>query len=223
MSYEELKKQRSQSKIALIAVAIATLPLTQIAPGDPTSANPASAPPAKNTENAATIESLTDLLTKSIVLMNHQEWEAALELFTNFLNRYDRRDRIDIQVRIGIVWYRRGYCELKLERYAEAMKSFETCYRDFPNPKGYVFGGSNYCHKRSLLKWADAALGAKDYAKASRLYKKFLKERDPKRDRFPEVELYSNLSVCCSKLGKLDEAAKYLEIARIKQKASEGQ
>ena len=63
------------------------------------------------------------------------------------------------------------------------MKSFENCYRKYPNAaqKGNAearSGGCNLYHKRALLKWGEAAQGAEDYDMAIRMYKKFLDERD---------------------------------------------
>jgi tetratricopeptide (TPR) repeat protein len=93
------------------------------------------------------------------------------------------------------------------------MRSFAICYRDYPNRTPKVRAAGNIYHKRALLRWGDAARGAGDYAAAARLYKKFLAERDPRRDKVSMPDIYSKLSICYSKIGKIPEAAKSLEIA----------
>ena len=145
--------------------------------------------------------------------MKRHEWEPALKLLTQFIERIDRRDRISFPARFGVIWYRKGYCELKLGRYAEARRSFAICYRDFPNRSPKVRAAGNIHHERALLKWGDAARGAGDFAVAARLYKKFLAERNPRRDKVSMPDIYSKLSICHSKLGKIPEASRFLELA----------
>jgi len=159
------------------------------------------------------------LVTNSLTHMKRHEWPQALQLLTRATQRFGKNAKILFGPKFGVVWYRKGYCELKLKRYADAMKSFEICYRDFPNKGADVAGGGNLYHKKALLKWGDAALGAEDYALAIRMYKKFLAERDKDRDTFPKGAFFINISRCYFKLGKIPEGIENLEIA-IKNKTT---
>jgi len=159
------------------------------------------------------------LVTNSLTHMKNGEWPQALQLLTRATERFGKNAKVLFGPKFGVVWYRKGFCELKLKRYADAMKSFEKCYQDFPNKGADVAGGGNLYHKRALLKWGDASLGAEDYAQAIRLYKKFLNERDKTRDKFPKGAFFINMSICYFKTGKIPDGIENLEIA-IKNKTT---
>jgi len=157
---------------------------------------------------------LGTLVTNSLTHMNAQEWAKSLQLLKVATTRYGKNAATLFGSKFGVIWYRQGFCELKLAKYADAMKSFEKCYRDFPNKGGQVEGGGgNPYHKRALLKWGEAAQGAEDWQQAVRLYKKFLEERDKARDKFPRGAFYINMSICHFKLAKIPEGIEHLEIA----------
>ncbi len=153
------------------------------------------------------------LVTNSLTHMEHGEWAKSLQLLTRATERYGKNAKVLFGPKFGVIWYRKGYCELKLKRYAEAMKSFEVCYRDFPNKGADVAGGGNLYHKRALLKWGDASLGAEDYKQAIRLYNKFIKERDKDRDKFPKGAFFINMSICYFKTADIPKGIENLEIA----------
>jgi len=152
------------------------------------------------------------LVTNSLTLMNAEKWEEALVLLNQAHERFGKNAKVLFGPQFGVVYYRKGICEMKLNQWDEAMKSFETCYRDFPND-GEIAGGGNIFHKRALLKWGEAAQGAEDWNLAIRQYKKFLEERDKTRDNFPQGTFYINMAVCNYKLGKIPEGNENLEIA----------
>ena len=158
------------------------------------------------------------LVSNSLTHMKKSEWPQALQLLTRATERFGKNAHVLFGPKFGVVWYRKGFCELKLKRYADAMKSFEKCY-EFKNKGSDVAGGGNPYNKKALLKWGDAALGAEDYAQAIRLYKKFLKERDPTRDNFPKGAFFINMSICYFKTGKIPSGIENLEIA-IKNKTT---
>lgn len=155
---------------------------------------------------------LGTLVTNSLTAMNAFKWQEALELLTKATDTFGKNAKVLFGSKFGVLWYRRGICELRLRKYGEAMKSFETCYRDFPNQGPNADGGNLY-QKRALLKWGEAAQGAEDWQLAISKYKKFLEERDKVRDKFPQGAFYVNMSICHFKLAKIPEGIENLEIA----------
>ncbi|MCK5806690.1 MAG: tetratricopeptide repeat protein, partial [Lentisphaeria bacterium] len=136
------------------------------------------------------------------------------------IQQYDSRALTLFGAKFGWFWYHKGYCELKLQKYEEATKSFEACYKKYPN--GAAVPGDdpndsnitfNHYHKKALLKWGEAAQGMEEYQMALRMYKKFLDERDPTRDKYERGAFFVNMSVCYFKLGKIPEGIGNLETA----------
>jgi tetratricopeptide (TPR) repeat protein len=155
-------------------------------------------------------ESLDELVSKSLTNMQNNKWAEALEQ----LNKACAKPNLKALygAKIGVLYYRKGICESKLNQFDAAMKSFETCYRDFPPDAD---GAGNIYHKLALLKWGDAALGAEQFDLAIRQYKKFLEERSTERgkDQYQKGVFHINLCICYFKLGKLPEGMENLEIA----------
>ena len=157
----------------------------------------------------AQAQDLNTLVTNSLQSMNENKWSEALAL----LEKATGMPNLKLHgSKIGVLFYRKGICQSRLNQFDEAMKSFETCYRDFPPDKD---GSGNLYHKLALLKWGDAALGAEQYDLAIRQYKKFLEERSKERgkDKYAPGSLHINFSICYFKLGKLPEGMENLEIA----------
>lgn len=155
-------------------------------------------------------ESLDELVTNSLLNMQNNKWKEAADQLTKAVGKPNLKTLYGSK--IGVLYYRQGICLSKLNQFADAMKAFETCYRDYPPEKD---GGGNIYHKLALLKWGDAALGAEDYEMAIRQYKKFLEERSKERgkDEFQRGAFHINLCICYFKLGKLPEGMENLEIA----------
>ena len=155
-------------------------------------------------------------VAKSQVAMDRNRWEDALDLNKRVVSRYGQGNpRAVYGAQFGAVYFRKGICEMKLKRWDEAMKSFEICYRDFPN-EGADQG--NIYQKLALLKWGEAAMGAEAWEMAIQRFSKFTNERDRQRDSFPQGIFYVSLAVCQYKLGHLPEGNENLEIA-IRNKA----
>jgi len=112
----------------------------------------------------------------------------------------------------GAVYHHKGVCEMKLKRWDEAMKSFEICYRDFPNPAASAENGNSF-QKLALLRWGEAAMGAGKWEVALEKFRKFLLERDRKRDVFLQGPLHIGMAVCHYRLGDIPEGNEDLEIA----------
>lgn len=139
------------------------------------------------------------------------KWNEALNYLRQATDTFDGRAMQLFGPKFGWFWYHRGFCELKLNKYQAAAKSFQKCYEKYPNKQGSE--NINTYHKRALLKWGEAAQGMKKYDEAIKHYKKFLAERDPKRDSFPAGAFYINLAVCHFKTGKLAGGTENLQIA----------
>jgi len=145
--------------------------------------------------------------------MKNAQWAEALKLLKTCTDRFDKNAMTLYGPQFGVTWYRKGYCELKLQQWDEAAKSFETCYRKYTNKSAQADGGGNIYNKRALLYWGHAAKGAEDWATAIRMYKKFLEERDKTRDSFEPGAYYINMAICHLKLGKIAEGVQYFETA----------
>ncbi len=156
----------------------------------------------------ATLESLVD---GSKVAMKEKNWEQALDFNTRAITEFGSGEPLrEYGPQFGIIYYHKGLCEMKLKRWKEAMASFETCYREFPN-RGAA-GGNTY-QKMALRKWAESAMGAEQWELAVAQFSKFIKERDKENDTFPQGSFYINLAVCHYKLGHIAEGSENLEIA----------
>ncbi|MGB6223719.1 tetratricopeptide repeat protein [Haloferula sp.] len=145
--------------------------------------------------------------------MKAGNWEEALKLLTKCTSRFDS---VALQLygpQFGVTWYRKGFCELKLKKWDDAMKSFETCYKKYSNKKGE--GGGNIYNKKALLYWGQAAQGAEDYELAIRMYKKFLEERDKtnQADNYPRGAFYIWLAICNLKIENIAEGIQHFETA----------
>lgn len=156
----------------------------------------------------------------SLTAMRAGKWAEAHDLLAKACARFDGRAPTIFGPKFGWFWYHKGYCELKMKQYDEAMKSFEICYKKYPNKNAGAAGqnanaeGSfNHYHKKALLKWGDAAIGAQEWDLAVRQYKKFLEERDPKRDTYQRGAFNINMSMAHFKLGKIADGIGFLETA----------
>ncbi len=159
----------------------------------------------------ATLESLID---GARAAMAQEKWEQALEFNSQAVTLHGgEREKYGAQ--FGAIHYYKGLCEMKLKRWQDALRSFEICYRDFPN---HGADRGNLFHKLALLKWGEAAMGAERWELALSRFAKFREERDQARDAFPQGAYYISLAVCHYKLGRLAEGNENLEIA-IRNKA----
>lgn len=154
------------------------------------------------------------LADRSMAEMNGEKWVEALATLDSVIARFGQDEPLKtIGPQFGVIWYRKGLCELKLRRWADAAKSFEACYRDFPNPTGPSNGNTNVFQKRALLKWGEAAMGAGQWEAAINQFRKFLEERDRTADTYPAGAFYINVAICNYKLGRVPAGNLNLEIA----------
>ncbi|MDB4319121.1 tetratricopeptide repeat protein, partial [bacterium] len=129
-------------------------------------------------------QAVQEFNTNAITAMKAGKWGEAQAILKQATELYDGRALTLFGPRFGSFWYNRGYCELMLGMYPDAMKSFEKCYKKYPNGKGGENESINLYHKKSLLYWGHAAKGAGAWDVAIKTYKKFLAERDPTRDKY---------------------------------------
>lgn len=145
--------------------------------------------------------------------MKAGKWAEAHKLLKKCTDRFDKVAATLYGPQFGVTWYRKGYCELKLKMYDDAMKSFETCYKKYSNKNKE--GGGNVYNKKALLYWGQAAQGAEDWGLAIRMYKKFLEERDKTKeaDSYQRGAFYIWMSICNFKLEKIAEGIQHFETA----------
>src|SRR5690606_3541551 len=118
-------------------------------------------------------EDLGTLVNQSLAAMNAARWEEALGILNQAVERYGQNEPLKLfGAQFGVIYYRKGICEMKLGKWDEAITSMEICYRDFPNPETGKAG--NIFQKRALLKWGEAAMGKEDWELALRQFQKFL-------------------------------------------------
>ncbi len=158
-------------------------------------------------------DDLPTLANKGLAAMKAGEWEQALAFNQEAVERFGGKNALQLYgPQFGNIWFRKGISELRLNKFEEAMKSFEVTYKDFPND-GKKAGGGNLFAKKALLKWGEAAMGAADYELAITQWKKFLEERDKVRDKYPQGAFHINMAICHYRLGNIPEGSEHLEIA----------
>lgn len=156
---------------------------------------------------------LEALVEKAQTAMDQNEWQQALDFNRQAITRYGGDAALkSYGAQFGSIYYRKGLCEMKLKRWQDAITSFETCYRDFPN-KGVGSTGGNVFQKLALLKWGEAAMAAGQWQVALGRFAKFTEERDRIRDAFPQGSFHINTAICHYKLGQVAAGNESLEIA----------
>jgi len=161
---------------------------------------------------AAQAQDLNTQMTQANTAWEAGEYKKCQAIFEKIVTVYGARAPLLYGPKFGIIYYRKGLCELKLADldkrankkdasaawFKKAAKSFETCYTKFPNGAKGMAQTTNGAHKTALQRWAEASMGMNDYKGAIRLYEKFLKERDPGRDKILPTPggFYINLAIC---------------------------
>jgi tetratricopeptide (TPR) repeat protein len=150
------------------------------------------------------------LNTEALAAMEGGQWEQALQTLDRCIQAHGSKAMERFGPSFGVTWYRKGMCEMRLQRWEAAARSFEICYRDFPN-KGKDH--ANRYNKRALMRWGEAARAAGRPEEALRLFKKFLAERDRQNDEFEPAIYYIQIALCHLQLGDLMLGAENLETA----------
>lgn len=158
-------------------------------------------------------EDLGTLIGKAQEAMKAEKWEDALAAIRSAEERFGKAGRLMAYgPQFGAVHFHKGTCEMKLKRWDDAMRSFEICYRDFPNPAHATETG-NMFQKMALLKWGEAAMAAGNWELAISRFRKFIKERDRERDKYPQGAFHIGMAICEYRSGHIPEGNENLEIA----------
>ena len=160
-------------------------------------------------------QAIADSHKQALDLMKSGKWAEAQAALAQTTTTYDARALKLFGPRFGWFWYHRGFCELKLGLFNEAMTSFDKCYTKYKNvkPTEGQAPTNNLYNKRALLMWGHAAKGAEDWETVIKMYKKFLAERDANRDKYDKGVFYINMAIAHYKLKKIVEGNGYLETA----------
>lgn len=162
--------------------------------------------------SAAAQDDLVTLVDDSLKAMKAGKWEEGLDLNTRAIKGYGANNPLQIHgPKFGEIYYRKGLCEMKLRKWDEAIKSFEICYRDFPNREGAR--SINSLNKMALLRWAEAAMSAGQYEEALKLFQKFLSERDKAKDQYAQGLFHTAMAICHYGLGRIPEGNEHFQIA----------
>jgi tetratricopeptide (TPR) repeat protein len=167
----------------------------------------AAATPVAMAQAPANAETLN---TEALAAMESGQWEQALQTLDRCIEAHGAEALERFGPSFGVTWYRKGMCEMRLQRWEAAARSFEICYRDFPN-QGKAAG--NRYQKRALMRWGEAARAAGRPEEALRLFKKFLAERDRDSDDFVPATYYIQVALSHLQLGELVLGAENLQTA----------
>ena len=158
----------------------------------------------------AQAETADALNTQALAAMEAGRWEEALALYDRCIEAHGENALAKFGPSFGVTWYRKGMCEMHLQRWEAAARSFEICYRDFPNK---AKSPGNRFNKTALIRWGEAARAAGRPQDALPLFKKFLAERDRQTDEFDPANYYIQVALCHFQLGELVLGAENLETA----------
>ena len=145
----------------------------------------------------------------AVGMMKKGKWEDAHALFQQIVAEWGNDAYYRKMPAFGTVYYNRGYCEMQLKRYADAIGSFRTCYEDYDNKTedGEAFTISNVYRKTAVFQWAAAEQYQEDWEEAIKRYLQFMKlDPIPAKDYFNPAVYYLNLGTCYAKLDKRDKA-----------------
>lgn len=165
-------------------------------------------------------QEIATLVESSLKAMEEGKWEQALAFNAKAIELHGPTPKEALDQhgpQFAGIHFRKGICELNLKKFDDAMKSFETAHKDFPNTPE---ADGNKFIVTSLLKWGEAAMGAEKYDVAIEQWLKFIAQRTPK-DKFPQGLFHVNLAICYYKTDQIPKGNEHLEIA-IKNKATFG-
>lgn len=162
--------------------------------------------------STAKAQDLNTQMTQANQAWKEKQYDKCQAIFTRIVTSYAARAPLLYGPKFGVIYYRKGLCELKLADIAKrgnkkeeakkwfdaAAKSFETCYKKYPNGASGMPKTTNTSHKAALQRWAEASMGKQEYKEAIKLYQKFLNERDKGRDKILPTPggFYINLAIC---------------------------
>jgi tetratricopeptide (TPR) repeat protein len=153
---------------------------------------------------------VAEAYNRGIQEMERQQWKNGLQIFNDIIKNYSS-DAFNIYgPSFGLIYYHAGMCQMALGQFKEAGKNFEICYKDYPNrPASAEEYSINHYHLLSMYQWGRCEQAAEEFEGALKLYETFL-GRTPDVSTYSKPEAYTNIGICYAKLGKVEEAEKYL-------------
>ena len=152
----------------------------------------------------------------AVGLMRKGEWKSAHEMFQKIVAEWGNDSYYQKMPAFGTVYYNRGYCEMKLKEYGDAVASFKICHEDFDNTleAGEAVTTSNVYQKTAVFQWAAAEQLQENYEEAIKRYLQFKSlDPEPVKDHFNPAVLSVNLGVCYAKINDRENAEKYVSEA----------
>ena len=126
---------------------------------------------ARQAPQSIRIESGIEEISKEVdAALAEEEWVKADALIDRIFAATAGRDFVSVPAYYQQLYFKKGWCALKQEKWKDAMRAFETCYKKFPDRS------TNPFHREALRGWGDAAVGAGDAATAARMYRKYIQE-----------------------------------------------
>lgn len=155
---------------------------------------------------------LHQAVLSTIEQMKRGQWQDALDLSEKIVKQHGVGAMQQWGPEFGTVYYRKGLCELKLQRWAAAMQSFAICHKEFPNAKGAI--STNEFEIKALLYWGMAAMRKQEWQQALDLLHQFGKNYDLSRDgRFDRGQYLLDLATCHYHLGQIEKGNTAFEYA----------
>ena len=103
-----------------------------------------------------------DFQREALDLMKVKKWQQAHQVLQKCIDQFDQRAKALYGPKFGWFWYHKGFCEMKLERWDDAISVLELNIDLFPDfPSAYDAMGEAYtcsgqeseaiaCYERSL-------------------------------------------------------------------------
>jgi len=159
-------------------------------------------------------QNIGELVEQSESAMGEGRWEDAHKKLTEAVGAQGGEaaaQMIRFGPRFGLIYYRKGLCEVRLGLWKEAVTSFEICYRDFPDDPARPTN-RNQMRTLSILRRAEAAMGMQDWKLALDQFSKFDQEKQPS-DRYHKGRFHTDVATCHFQLGAIPEGIENLEVA----------
>lgn len=153
---------------------------------------------------------------KAVGLMRKGQWENAHKMFEAIIGEWGNDSYYKNLPAFGTVYYNKGFCEMKLKRYDDAVASFKTCHEDYKGvqKEDGTAAQPNVYEKTAVFQWAAAEQYQENWDEAIKRYLQF-KGLDPlpTKDHFNPAIFSLNLGICYAKKDDRAEAEKSISSA----------
>lgn len=163
-----------------------------------------SLPMASHAQQAKATDAGAERATLTAVgLMKRGQWNEALSIFNQIIGEWGNDAFYQKLPAFGTVYYNRGFCEMKLRQYPEAVESFKKCHEDFSDDiaEGEANSTSNVYWKTAVFQWAAAEQYQENYEEAIKRYLQFMNlQPTAAKDQFNPAVYHINLGICYAKI-----------------------